>query len=172
MPALRTALAVLHALGWAAYLGGAVYMEVVWRPAQEHIPPSQTNVLCQRMGQRYRWLALSALALLAATGVGLVLVGPATTRPSLSLSGSYGRTLAALALCWAALVTLVAVMAVVAHPALHARTPAEMTAAERAIARESVRGAIRRMDLLLRVELGVAVVAVVLGTSLRFGGLV
>jgi len=170
MPALATTLAALHALGWAAYLGGAMFMELVWRPAQEHIPPSQINVLCQRMGQRYRWLALTALGLIAMTGVGLLLVEPAAQRPPVTLSSSYWRTMLALALCWVALVTLVAVMAVVAHPALHARTPAEMTPEERAAAREVVRRAIRRMDVLLRCELAVGVLAAALGASLRLGG--
>lgn len=172
MAALRTVLAALHALGWATYLGGALFMELAWRPAQEHVAPSQINVVCQRMGRQYRWLALSALALIALSGVGLVLAEPAALRPPLALAEPYWATLLALALCWATLVTLVSVMAVVAHPGLHARTPAAMTPGERAAAREEVRRAIRRMDVLLRCELGVGVLAVALGTSVRLGGLV
>lgn len=170
MATSTTVLAVLHALGWAAYLGGAAFMELVWRPVQEHIPPSQINVLCQRMGRRYRWFALTMLALIAVSGVALVAAAPAGERPPVSLGESYWRTMLALVLCWAALVTLVSVMAVVAHPALHARTPADMTPEERAVAREQVRRAIRRMDVLLRCELGVGIAAAFLGTSLRFGG--
>lgn len=170
MTLLRATLAVLHALGWAAYIGGAIFMEMAWRPVQEHIPPSQINVLCRRMGQRYRWLALSALALLAVTGVAMVLAEPATRRPPMSLTNPYWATLAALAACWAALVSLVSAMAVSAHPALHARTPAEMTTEEREAAREKVRRAIHRMDVLLRWELALAVVAALLGASLRFEG--
>lgn len=172
MAALRTVLAALHALGWAAYLGGALFMELVWRPAQEHVPPSQINVVCQRMGRRYRWLALSALALIALSGAGLVLAEPPARRPPLSVGEPYWAVMLALALCWATLVTLVSVMAVVAHPALHARTPAAMTPEERTAARDEVRRAIRRMDVLLRCELGVGVLAVALGTSVRLGGFV
>ena len=91
----------LHVLGWALYLGGAATMEVVWRPAQRDIPPGQTAVLCQRMGLRYRWLALSSLVVIAVSGVaGLADLGYLSTsrpflRPPLVLSSSYGRTMLA-----------------------------------------------------------------------------
>lgn len=177
MMTVTTWLGFVHAVGWATYFGGAIAMELLWRPAQVHIPPSQVNVVCQRMGRRYRWIALSALAAIALSGIGLLVqaghvsVRAPIFRPPVMLSSPYGRTLIALGLCWALLVALVAVMAVAAHPALHARTPAEMTPEERDRARAAVRRAIRRMDLLLRCELGVAFVAALLGVSLRFGGL-
>lgn len=177
MDALSLGLAFLHVLGWAVYVGGALAMEVLWRPAQEHIPPSQVNVTCQAMGRRYRWLALAALGVIALSGAGrlfesgLVSLHPPVFRPPLVLSQAYGRTILALAVSWTGLVALVSVMAVAAHPALHARTAAEMAPEERKAAREAVRRAIRRMDALLRAELALAFVTLLLGASLHSGGL-
>lgn len=175
--AWSTALTFAHTVGWSVYLGGAILMEVVWRPSQVHIPPSQVNVVCSRMGRRYRWVSFAALLVIAATGVTLLFdAGGLATRapvfrPPLVLSTGYGRTLLALALLWVILVGLLGVLAVAAHPALHVRTPASMSDEARRAARESVRRAIRRMDVLLRVELGLAGLAALLATSLQFGGL-
>ena len=66
---IRTALGYLFTVEWAVYVGGALFMELVWRPLQRHVPPAQTGVLCNAMGRRYRWLALGSLGLIAATAV-------------------------------------------------------------------------------------------------------
>lgn len=177
MSAVALSLTFLHVIGWAAYAGGAVIMEVAWRPAQAHIPPSQVNVVCGTMGRRYRWLALASLGLIAATGVALLVeagyISPSAPvfRPPLTLDTAYGRTMLALAVCWVALVTLVSAMAMATHPALHVRTSPSMSEEDRQVARESLRLAIRRMDALLRTELALTGVALLLGASLPFGGL-
>lgn len=172
-----TLLGFAHVLGWAVYIGGAVLMEVVWRPSQEHIPPAQVNVVCSFMGRRYRWIALAALAALFLSGVGLLLESGhlSTTspifRPPLVLSNSYGRTMLALTILWAFLFGLLLMLGVVAHPALHVRMSSDMSDEERRAARAAVGQAIRRMDVLLRVELAGAGIAAFLGTTLRFGGI-
>ncbi|MCC7078471.1 MAG: hypothetical protein IT198_15215 [Acidimicrobiia bacterium] len=165
--AWATSLTFAHTVGWSVYLGGAILMEVVWRPSQVHIPPSQVNVVCSRMGRRYRWVSFAALLVIAASGIALLF----ESGSPLVLSTGYARTLLALALLWVILVGLLGVLAVAAHPALHVRTPASMSDEARRAARESVRRAIRRMDVLLRVELGLAGLAALLATSLQFGGL-
>ncbi len=170
-------LAGLHALCWATYVGGAIVMEVVWRPAQEDLPGAQTAVACQRMGLRYRWIALVSLIGAGATGLALLFdAGHLATsapviREPLSWSTSYGRTMAALALTWALLMITLALLTFVAHPALHVRMSIELTESERLQARERVGRAIRRMDRILRLDLGVALVAMLLGASLSSGGL-
>lgn len=155
-------------LAWSVYLGGALVMELVWRPAQEHLPMSQIGVACQVMGRRYRWLALAMLAVIAATGLALL---PGRGPGTLTLSTGYGRTVAALVGCWVLLVALVVGMAFAAHPALHARGATELTPEARAAPRAGVGRAIRRMDALLRVELVVALAATLLGASLPSGGM-
>lgn len=177
MTAVEIALAFTHVIGWATYVGGTIVMELAWRPAQDSMPPAQINEACQRMGWSYRWLALTALALIAATGVGRLLVAGSLSitapvfRWPLTLSASYGRTMLALVALWCMLVTLVVVMAVVAHPALHVRMSSGMTDEERQTARATVKRAIRRMDALLRAEIVVALLAALLGASLPFGGM-
>lgn len=150
-------------LVWGVYVGGALAMEVLWRPAQRHLPPGQTNVVCQRMGRRYRWLALAALG---AAGAATLAAGDVTV----SLTSAGGRIGAALVVCWVVLVAGVATMAFFAHPALHARTSPTMTNEERAVARQAVHRAIRRMDVLLRLDLGVSFLAVLLAASLAVQG--
>lgn len=171
MDVLEVALAFAHALGWATYIGGAIAMEVLWRPAQAHIPASQVNVVCQRMGRRYRWIALAALGVIGASGAVGLLVAQPGTHPPVALTSSYGRTLLAVVAGWGVLVALVATMAVVAHPALHARSAAGLDREQRDAARLAVRRAIRRMDLMLRCELVVALVVALLGASLASGGI-
>lgn len=146
-------------VAWGVYVGGALAMELLWRPAQRHLPPGQTNVVCQRMGRRYRWLALGVLAVAAAATVS----GGDVT---ISLTSGRGRLGVALTACWVLLVGGVTAMAFFAHPALHARTSPSMSAEDRAAARERVRHAIRRMDVLLRLDLAVSMVAVLLAASL------
>lgn len=161
--------AYLELLAWSVYLGGALVMELVWRPVQEHLPMSQIGVACQRMGRRYRWLALAMLVVVAV--VGLARLPGRESGASLSPGAPYGRTLLLLAICWLALVGLVTLMAVFAHPALHARMTSSMEEVERDEARARVARAIRRMDRCLRAELIVALVATLLAASLRLGGI-
>ena len=121
-------------------------MELVWRPAQRALPAAQTGAVCATMGRRYRWLALGALVVAGATGLPRVA----------------GAVRVSALVCWAALVTIVSYTSARAHPALHARTSADLDPGERAAARAQVARAIRRMDIVLRVELALALVGTLL----------
>jgi uncharacterized membrane protein len=150
----------LHVLSWSTYVGGALVMEFVWRPAQEALPPSQTAVACQWMGRRYRWLSLIALVVAGISGVarldGVPDAGTATGRLVLLTVG-----------LWAVLLVVLGQLALAAHPALHVRTPATMTEQDRQAARQEVKRAIRRMDRLLRFELVCALAALLAGVALQ-----
>ena len=142
---MHTALGYLFTVEWAVYLGGALFMELVWRPLQRHVPPAQTGVRCQSMGRRYRWMAFTCLGLIAATGVAWRAVGgPATVWQTAALAGA-----------WIVLVVLVASMGLLVHPLSHARLrPGE----DRAELRVRRLRSIRVMDVLLRVELACALI--------------
>ncbi len=155
-------------LAWSVYLGGALIMELVWRPAQEHMPMSQIGVACQIMGRRYRWVALTMLSVIAVTSLTLLSGRGSET---LALSSSSGRTILVLVICWFLLVALVGSMAFFAHPSLHVRMPTHLDPEGRSAARAEVGRAIRRMDLILRAELAVALVATLFAASLPQGGL-
>lgn len=152
---IRTALGYLFTVEWAVYVGGALFMELVWRPLQRHVPPAQTGVLCNAMGRRYRWLALGSLGLIAATAVAWQVVGGPTSPVSgVAAGGAVAAWRSAgLAAIWAVLVALVAAMGLLVHPRSHARRRPDEDSDE--LRRLRLR-AIRVMDVLLRVELGVA----------------
>jgi uncharacterized membrane protein len=150
----------VHVVSWSAYVGGALVMELVWRPAQQALPPSQTAVACQWMGRRYRWLSL--VALLGAGISGFVRLDGAP-----DLASSRGRLVATVVGLWLLALAVLGLLALAAHPALHVRTPATMSEQDRAAARQKVRRAIRRMDILLRFELMLALLALLAGVLLR-----
>jgi uncharacterized membrane protein len=156
----------LHVLGWSTYIGGALVMELIWRPAQEAMPQSQIAVACQWMGRRYRWVAASSLVLIGVSGVPMLI----RSDESLTWSTSWGRTMAALILVWLAMSATLAGIAFYGHPSLHSRMSADATDEERKASREQVRRAIARMDKLLRLDLFLALLAALLGAGLHSGG--
>ncbi len=174
---MDTLLAWLHAIGWAVYAGGPITMEWVLRYAQRTMPPSQTAVVCQRSGHRYRWFALAALAVTGVTGVLLWLrldnadLASRPGSPRMSLADPYGRTLLLLAVAWVILFAVLSAMAFWLHPAQARRSRPDMTKEEIQLERQRVGRAIHRMEWCLRTELVVTILAIVLGASLHVGGL-
>ena len=172
-----TWLTALHVLGWSVHVGGAVTMEWVLRYAQRTMPPSQTGVVCQDAGHRYRWFALASVTLVGITGLALVLnldeadLVARTGTDHLTLANAYGRTLVLLALAWAIIFAAVAAMAFVLHPAQARRSLPDATREEIQQERQRVWRAIRRMEVALRTELVVSLVAMALGASLVHGGM-
>lgn len=156
-------------MAWTVYVGGALVMEFVWRPAQEHLPMAQIGVACQKMGRRYRWIALLTLVVAGASAAAELALRDPTV--SLSVNSPYGRTVVALGACWVALVGIVSMMTFFAHPALHVRTTSDLDPDARAVARERVARAIRRMDRCLRAELVLALVATLVLATLSAGGI-
>lgn len=154
-----TILAAIHALSWAVYIGGAITMELVLRHAQNYMAPSQIAVVCQHSGRTYRWVSAFCLALLFATGV--VLGG------SLNLSTADGPILAGIYALWAVLVGLLALLAFYIHPEMHIRVSPEMTAEEVQQERQRVKRAIVNMDIVVRLELACAFLALALGCALH-----
>lgn len=155
----------LHVLGWSTYIGGALVMELIWRPAQEAMPQSQIAVACQWMGRRYRWVAAVSLALIGLTGAVMLV----HSDEPLTVSSSWGRTMVALIVVWFALVFTLGAITFYGHPSLHTRMSADASDEEREASRERVRRAIARMDKLLRLDLFLALLAALLGASLHAG---
>lgn len=163
---MRLVLGFLFTLAWTVYLGGALAMELVWRPVQRDIPPSQTGAMCRWMGRRYRWMGLGALGLVAvtwSTGRALgstVLLASRQTVAAPPPTGGW-PALATVA-CWVCLVALVLGMGVLLHPRSHARWKAGADPATQAAARRRRARSMRFMEVLLRVELAVALSATAL----------
>jgi uncharacterized membrane protein len=148
----RTVLGYLFTIEWAVYVGGALFMELVWRPLQRHVPPGQTGAMCLAMGRRYRWLALACLALIAGTALAWSAVG-GELAPGAGRRSTVPWSTVALGAAWVVLVGLVATMGLLVHPRSHARSHRGQDEGE--VRRRRLR-AIRLMDVLLRVELAVA----------------
>ena len=174
---MDSVVAWLHVLGWAFYAGGPITMEWVLRYAQRTMPPSQVAVVCQKAGHRYRWFSLAALGLIGITGIVLWLrldnadLAGRPRHPRMSLADPYGRTLLELAIVWVMLVALVSLMAFWLHPAQARRSRPDMPREEIQVERARVGRALKRMEIVLRSELVLSIVALGLGGSLHAGGL-
>jgi hypothetical protein len=157
---MRVFVGFVFTLAWALYLGGALAMELVWRPVHHDLPPAQTGVMCQRMGRRWRWMALGALGLVAVAWWGGRTLGGhgvlAVRGPVPALPPASGWPVIAMVACWVSLAGLVIAMGVLLHPRSHARWPAGAGASAHASARRRRLRAMRVMEVLLRLELVVA----------------
>ena len=154
----------LHALAWSVYVGGAVCMELVLRHAQQFMKPSQIAVVCQRSGKQYRWWSFFCLLVLFGTGVllarhsGLVL-----NRLDLASVALWG-----LVTLWLAQLFILGLLSFRIHPDMHARLTSDMTPDEIKVERARVGQAIVAMDRTVRIELGCALVAMLLGSLVQF----
>ncbi len=150
----------LMTVAWSIYLGGALIMELVWRPVQQIVPPSQTGVLCLRMGKKYKWMALAALILIAASQIIMVPHGEFSTRfasvpiianlnhPQLQNWQRYF-----LSLGWVLLVAVVLGMGTLIHPLSHTKLPVIASESERLQFRKKRLSLIAMMNRMLRFEL-------------------
>lgn len=174
---INTLLGVLHDLGFAVYVGGLFFMEVVVAPATAEIPPAQATVLSRRAGDRHMIVAWSALAVILITGLlrldrlhMLEFPGTFFLRPEVASNG-YGRTLLAMFAAWLVLALAGLVMTFVLRPALVGKIDPRLPAEEQRARQERMVGAARWMGIVMRIDLTVAAVAVLLGASLGYGGL-
>lgn len=141
-------LAILQEGSAALYLGGAISMELLLRHAQRYLPGPQTAVTCQVSGKVWKRWGQGALLVWGASTLGLL----AWVLPR-ALSRALGT---AFFVVWIALAGVLATLSLVAHPALAQRIRPNASSEERLRAREELKRAIRRMDVLLRVELALA----------------
>lgn len=160
---LDTLLLTAHSIGWAIYVGGSVTMELVLRHAQQYMRPSQVAVVCQASGTRYRWWSFFALMLLLASGIPLAWNYPG----GFDLANLSGQLIGAITLLWLAQLAILGLLAFRVHPDMHARADARLSEEAFKEERRRIGEAIRRMDLLLRIELGGAIFALLLGAALH-----
>lgn len=162
-PLWSTVITTLHALGWAIYVGGAITMELVLRYAQDFMRPSQTAVVCQFSGKRYRWWSFYCLLVLLVTGIALEMTEPMP----FDLSTTRGLTVWALCGLWIMQIGVLGLLAFWIHPAMHARLSSDMTGEQMRRERERVGVAIKRMDRTVRLELCIALAAMLVGSFLH-----
>ena len=170
--AMQVLAGYLHLLAVAVYVGGSVAMEFVLRPAQSYVPPAQAQVMGQRSADRFLVLVWGALALFPISGLLLFfsLSDQDQLRGMQWVTTGYGRTLLGMIVGWAVLVVNGAIITFVLRPRLAQRASAPAGGAGVAERLEVQRAAAARVSLLTRIDLVIAVLIVLLGASLAYGG--
>lgn len=134
-------------------------MEFVLRHAQASMRGSQVAIVCQKAGHRYRWWSALCLTVLLVTGI--TLAGPIVPGSSEAI------VVKVLSGVWLLLVLILALLSFYIHPELHIRVSPSMSEDEVKAERGRVGRAIVRMDIAVRVELGLAILAMLLGAGLH-----
>ncbi len=151
-------LETIFGISWAIYLGGALIMALVWKPLQKYLPPGQTAIVCQTMGKKYKWIGLGSLGVF---GASWLLLGLESLEAS-SWSNNFSNASIALGLLatilWCTLVYLVLSMGLKIHPNSHVRISATVDDTQKEQIKSSRKAAIKKMDLMLKIELSVALV--------------
>lgn len=170
---MMTLAAYLHVIGVATYLGGSIVMEFVVGPAQKAIPPAQAQVMGKKTADRFLVFAWSALALILLSGIlrlytfsdeGLLFGTPLWETPK-------GRTLMTMVILWCVLVVNGSIITFVLRPKLAGRSGAGASAAQAQSHQQGQVNAAVWLERITRVDLGIAFVVALLGTSLQFGGI-
>lgn len=169
--------AFIHDLSVAVYLGGAVAMEFILAPAQRAIPPAQAQVMGEKTSDRFLVLVWVSLILILITGIlrlyfkGMI-GGDAFFRAPLTLDYSYGQTMFTLFMVWLILMINGALITFVFRPRLTGRMAAGVSRDQADKSRDSMMSAATWIQHLTRIDLVLAVLAVLLGASLLRGGVI
>ncbi len=149
-------LETVFGVSWAIYLGGALIMSLVWKPVQKYLPPGQTAIVCETMGRKYKWIGLGSLSLFALSWLGLGFQSLLVSKSGLDYSNFTVLLGAVAVILWMALVYLVLSMGLKIHPSSHVRISAVLDSEKRDEIKLARKAAIKKMDLMLKVELMVA----------------
>lgn len=149
---VRALLLGIMLLAFAIYLGGAISMELILRFAQADLPGPQTAITCKVSGDLWKWIALVSLSITGLSVAAMIIL----TYPVIP-NRWYGLAAVGFGASWIALMSILIKMSFRAHPALAFRPDPSMPPEEFAETRQALKRAIRRMDVLLRTELSIAI---------------
>ena len=165
----------LHDLFICTYVGGAVAMEFILNPAQQTIPPAQAQIMGEKTSDRFLILAWASLLVILLTGIarlygkGLIGFDPLTT--SLNLESSYGRTIFSMLSIWLILVINGALITFLFRPKLKGKLTAGTNQSQANEDRNAKIRAANWIQDLTRLDMILAILAVLLGASLTQGGI-
>lgn len=168
--------AFVHDIAIAVYIGGAISMELVLGPAQNSIPPAQAQVMGQKSADRFLWLVWGSLGFIIVSGIARVwrmnmLEGSwPFVADIMKLDVSYGRTIWAMFGIWILLVINGLIITFVLRPRLSGKMSAGVSAQRAAADRDIRMRAAHQVEILTRVDIGLALLAALLGASLKLGG--
>ncbi len=161
----------IFGVSWSIYFGGALIMFIVWKPLQRYLPPGQTAIICQKMGEKYKWIGLSSLSVF---GLSWIFLGLESfnhgSLGSLHFSFNLGEIIVSVVAVslWGLLVSLVLFMGLKLHPSSHMKIPTKSfnSASFKSTSfdldsfyisetktKEIKKAAIKKMDLMLKLEL-------------------
>jgi uncharacterized membrane protein len=166
----------LHDLAIATYIGGAVAMEFILGPAQRSIPPAQAQVMGQKTANRFLWLVWGSLVVIIITGLlrlwrlSMLDADWPFFHSPLDFSHSYGRTVFMLLGIWAILAINGTIITFYLRPRLAGRFSSQTSATQVQRGQQAKIQAAHWVEILTRVDLGLALLAALLGASLAFGG--
>ena len=169
---------IVHDLSVATYIGGAVAMEWVLGPAQNSIPPAQSQVMGQKTADRFLWLVWGALGLILVTGIlrldklgWISLTSWPILGPGMALSSDYGRTIWTMLGLWCVLVLNGAIMTFYLRPRLAGKLKAGATSAGVQASMQAKQEAAKWVGRITKADIVIACTIALFGASLRFGGL-
>ncbi len=159
----------LHDLSVCTYVGGAVAMEFILNPAQQTIPPAQAQIMGEKTSDRFLILAWVSLLLILLTGIArLYLKGMIGV---LAWEFSYGRTIFAMFFIWSILVINGALITFLFRPKLKGKLAAGTSQSQASEDRDAKIRAANWIQNLTRLDMVLAILAVLLGVSLTRGGI-
>src|SRR3990170_620199 len=160
----------LHVVAVTLYVGGSVFLDLIFSPAQNSIPPSQASVIGQRVGRQFAVVAWVALFVIGASGVvQLYMLG---IMSELLYTTEHGRWLLVKTFAWVVLAVDGAIMTVLLRPRLEGKLRLPVVAEDADRKREDLIRASVTLNRLVRFNTLLALAALVIGASLRHGGLV
>jgi uncharacterized membrane protein len=173
---LALILSFVHDVSLATYVGGAVAMEFVLSPAQKLIPPAQAQIMGEKTADRFLMLVWISLALILITGLWRLqhrgmLGGESLLVPPLTLDYSYGRTAFGLLFIWILLAVNGSLITFLLRPRLKGKLGAGSTSGQADRDRNAKVQAATWISHLSRADLVLALIAVLLGASLFWGGI-
>jgi uncharacterized membrane protein len=162
----------LHLLAAAVFVGSNVFLDFILSRRLELIPPGQAARLSEKVGSDFALLNWTALLVLLASGVALIL--ELRLDPQLLTAGfyatGYGLALATMVALWITVVGCSAVLAFYLRPRVLVKLPIDTRILDVEPARMRSIAMATWMRRLARYNGFASILAMVVGGSLRWGG--
>lgn len=160
---------LLHILAVATYVGTAIFFDFILGPALRFIPPGQATIVTQRVSRVFTYLAWACWAVILATGLARLYVAGSLS-PSL-LHYRYGWWILAKIILLALLVINGLLVSFWLRPQIEVRLDPSAPAEILTTTQERVLRAAERLNRITHVNVALALLALMVGASLAYGGL-
>lgn len=165
-------LVALHMLFAGVFVGSNVFLDFLLTPGLDLIPPGQAARLGEKLGVDFAWLNWACLVGLPVTGLWLLWrFGPIAQLLHLSFYlTAYGVALLIMMLIWLSLVVTAIILTWYLRPLVIVKLTYDATRQEVEDSRTQAVAAAESMRTYARYNVIVAVINILIGGFLRFGG--